>query len=301
MFRRTTYFVALLVMVTAAQVRAQYIVLKDGNRIAAADLKVADGKITRNITLSNGVKAQASLALSDILLMEWSNPKEMIDARSLMAAGKAKEAVAVLQQGKDFFHQFKGVNGNPYTELVFAQVEALEQAGEFDAIYKIMPEVNSISWGDDKKIALRIIKLNMERRTSTDQEKILAEAESLRDQTDDTSVRAKLSMTIGDIYYKKERWSEAFDSYLRVPVFYGSQTSVVPQAELGAARCLLKMERYKDAAAMFERISASYPGSEVGNTAKKEFLSATGRDNKPDKPPQSGNDSPKKPEEKAKS
>ncbi len=301
MFCRTISLVAFLVMVTAAQVHAQSIVLKDGNRIAAADLKVSGGKITRNITLSNGIKAQASVALSDIMLMEWPNPKELIDARNLMAAGKAREAVAVLQQGKDFFRQFKETKGSPYTEVVFAQVEALDQAGDFDAIYKVMPEVNAIAWGDDKKIALRIIKLNMERRNSTDQEKVLAEAESLRDQTDDSNVRAKLSMTIGDIHYKKERWIEAFDSYLRVPVFFGSQTAVVPQAELMAARCLAKLERYKDAAAMFVRISQSYPGSEVGDTAKKEFLSTTGRENKPDKPPQSGNDSPNKPEEKAKS
>ncbi|MCE9519329.1 MAG: tetratricopeptide repeat protein [Verrucomicrobia bacterium] len=301
MFRRLTFLFAFLVVVTAAPVRAQNIVLKDGTRVAAADLNLADGKITRNITLSNGVKAQASVELSDILLMEWSNPKELVNARNLMAAGKAKEAVAVLQQGKDYFRQFKSTKGNPYNELVFAQIEALDQSGDFDAIYKVMPEVNGINWGDDKKIALRIIKLNLERRTTPDQEKFLTEAESLREETDDTSARAKLSMTIGDIYFKKERWTEAFDSYLRVPVFYGSQTAIVPQAELGAARCLVKMERYKDAAAMFERISQSYPGSDVGDTAKKEFLANTGRDNKPDKPPQSGNDSPKKPDEKAKS
>ena len=76
--------------------------------------------------------------------------------------------------------------------------------------------------------------------------------------------------------------------------FYGSQAAIVPQAELMAARCLVKMERYKDAAVMFERISLSYPGSDVGGAAKKEFLANTGRENKPDKPPQGGKDSPTK-------
>jgi hypothetical protein len=292
---------ALLAFLPTGPAGAQAVVLKDGNRIAATDFTVGDGVISRSVTLSNGQKARSSVPFSDIVELDWQNPKELTDARNLMAAGKAGEAVALLQQAKDYFRPFKDIKGSPYTDLVFAHVEALDQAGESDAIYKVMPEVNAIKWSEDKKTALRIIKLNMERRTSPDQEKVLMDAEALRDETDDTAVRAKLTMTIGDIHFKKERWDEAFDSYLRVPVFYGSQTAVVPQAELMAARCLVKLERYKDASVMFERISLTYPKSEVGDTAKKEFLATTGRENKPDKPPQSADDSPKKTDEKAKS
>ena len=298
---RTAALITCCVLSAAAQLRAQSIVLKDGSMMQVADLTLADGKILRNITLSNGQKGQSSVSFADIQQLVWPNPQQLIDARNLMATGKANEAVALLQQAKDFFRQFKDIQGNPYKEVVFAHVEALDQAGDFDAILKVMPEVNAIKWDDDKTTTLRIIKLNMERRTSSDQDKVLAEAETLRDETDDTAVRAKLSITIGDIHFKKERWEEAFDAYLRVPVFYGSQAAAVPQAELMAARCLVKLERYKDAAVMFERISQTYPGSEMGDNAKKEFLSVTGRENKPDKPPQDGNDSPKKTEEKAKS
>lgn len=280
---------------------AQSIVLKDGSMIPVADLTVGDGKISRTITLSNGQKGQASISFADIQQLVWPNPQQLTDARNLMASGKAKEAVALLQQAKDFFRQFKDIKGNPYTEMVFAHVEALDQAGDFDAMVKVMPEVNGIKWPDDKQMALRIIKLNMERQTSTDQDKVLAEAEKIREETDDTAVRAKLSITIGDIHFKRENWEEAFNAYLRVPVFYGSQASAVPQAELMAARCLVKLERYRDAAAMFDRIRQTYPGSEVGENANKEFLAVTGRENKPDKPAQTGNDPAKPTEEKAKS
>jgi DNA-binding transcriptional LysR family regulator len=79
-----------------------------------------------------------------------------------MAAGKSSEAAALLHQAKDYFRQFKDIKGNPYKEVVFALLETLDQAGDFDAILKVMPEVNAIKWEDDKKTALRIIKLNME-------------------------------------------------------------------------------------------------------------------------------------------
>jgi hypothetical protein len=65
-------------------------------------------------------------------------------------------------------------------------------------------------------------------------------------------------------------------------VFYGSQAGMVPPAELSAARSLVKLERYEDAAGMFQRISDSYPGSEVAETAKKERLTINGLKNKPD-------------------
>ena len=74
---------------------------------------------------------------------------------------------------------------------------------------------------------------------------------------------------------------------------------MVPLAELAAAECLKKMERFKDAAAMFQRIGEAYPGSETADKAKKEFLSVNGMANKPDKPAQTGNDSNKKTEAKS--
>jgi len=67
--------------------------------------------------------------------------------------------------GKKFFPAFKDIKGNPYNEIVFANVEALDQAGDFDALLKIMPEVKAIKWEEDKKFQLRILELNMNRRT----------------------------------------------------------------------------------------------------------------------------------------
>jgi tetratricopeptide (TPR) repeat protein len=289
---------SLLLAAGMSAARAQSIILKDGTRILASALVVADGKLTRNITLSNGQQGQASVAITDIDRMEWGMPREVLQAQNLMATGKTKDAIAGLEKAKQFFAQFKNTPGNPYSEVVFAHVSALDQAGDFDALLKIMPEVNMIKWDDDKKLQLKIIRLNMDRRTSPDQEKILADAENLLASTDDSLVSARLCLTIGDVHFRKERWEKAFESYLKVPVFYGSQGALVPQAEMAAARCLTQMERFKDAAAMFGRIAETYKGSEIGETARKEFLVVNGRENKPDKPASGAKDSPKKTDEK---
>lgn len=107
---------------------------------------------------------------------------------------------------------------------------------------------------------------------------------------------ARLWITIAEIHTRQERWEQAFDAYLHVPVFYGSQGALVPQAELSAARMLAKMELFKDAVGFYQRIQELYAGSEIAETAKKEMLPINGLPNKADKVP----DSKKKEKEKDK-
>ena len=296
MFRRpATSILCFFLISTWAQVQAQVVILKDGTRISGADVIVGEGRVTRNITLSNGQKGQASISLPDIDHMEWTNPQQLVDARKLVAQGKVKEGVDALAKAKEYFKPFKDVKGSPYREIVLAHVEALDQAGNFDALIRALPEANAIKWDDEgTKVKLRIIKFNIDRQTTSDVESILSQAQSLLSSTDDSNVAAHLWLTIAEIHFKKERWEDAFHAFLRVPVFYGNQAALVPSAELMAARCLAKLERFADATVMFDRISESYPGSEVGQAAKTESQTFKGRQNVPDKPKQSSNDSNKK-------
>jgi len=287
-----------LSLLATAGVQAQSLVLKDGSRIDAGEFTVNDGKITRMITLSNGQKGQASINFSDIDMMDWQDVKQVTDSQALLAAGKVKESIDLLTQAKEYFKPFKTVKGTPYTEVSFALVEALDQLGDFDALLKVLPEVESMKWEGDKKLKLNIIKLNMERRTSSDQDAVLARAESLLSETDDSTICARLWMTIAEIHTKKERYEAALMAWLQIPVFYGSQTALVPQAELNAARALTKMERFEDAIGFYNRIGEAYPGSGTAETAKKEMLTINGLKNKPDKIPQADKDSEKKTESK---
>lgn len=274
-------FAAVLALAGAAH--GQAIVLKDNTRLDPAELTIAGGKIQRTIKLSNGQEGKASVSFADIDHLEWDNPKELVDARQMLAGGKAQDAIAALVKAKAYFDPFKAIKGSPYNDIVFALVEAQDAAGDFDNLVRVMPEVNGIKWDEDRKLRLRIIKLNMDRRTSGDMDRIEAEAQALLGETDDAGVSAKLWITLGDVYTKKENWEEAFKAYLHVPVFFGSQAALVPLAELQAARTLAKMERFKDATGMFQRIAAAYPGSETAEAAKKESLVISGLENKPEK------------------
>jgi len=281
-FRKLSVRVALAtVALVASQAQAQFVVLKDGLKLSPGEIQITNGKILRE-KIIGGQKAQAVLNFSDIDHLEWDNPKELAEARGLMAAGKSKDAIAVLQKFRAYLKPFKDVKGSPYAEVVFAEVLAMDAAEDFDDLVKEMPEINALKWEGAQALQLRVIKLNMDRRTSSDSDRVLKDAQSLLQDTDDSSVSAKLWMTIGDVFTKKEKYEEALMAYLNVPVFYGSQAGLVPQAELSAARSLVKLERYQDASAMFQRITDSYPGSEVGEKAKAERLPIASKNNKPE-------------------
>lgn len=285
-FLKTFFYSVALIALTSIGAQAQMIILKDNQRINASDFTVADGKISRTVKLSNGTNAQATLALTDIDRMDWPNVKEVQEAELLRSQGKVKEATEILVKALEFFKPFRNIKGNPYPDVAFAYVEALDQAGDFDTLIRVLPDVESMKWNEAKKLKLGIIKLNMERRTTQDQDSVLAKAESLLRDTDDSDVSARLWMTIGEVHTKKGRWEEALMAYLHVPVFYGSQAALVPQAELSAARSLSGMARFKDAVVMYQRISETYKGSGIAETAKKEMTLINTMDNKADDVPQ---------------
>ncbi len=69
--------------------------------------------------------------------------------------------------------------------------------------------------------------------------------------------------------------------HLGNPVLVGASEGAALLEPL--ARTLAKMERFKDATGMFQRIAAAYPGSETAEAAKKESLVISGLENKPEK------------------
>lgn len=272
---------------------ADALILKDGTRVEKADMKVKDGKISRLIKIG-GNTAEGTVQISQIASLDWGDPEELTNASALLAAGKTEEAVAQLKAGKEFFAVLKDVPGNWYLDLYIAYVDALNQAGKFEDVVKTLPDLQAQKLTDQQKMKLRIMKLDIDRQTSSNYDSIVSQAEDILKETDDSSVAASLWSIIGDVYMKKKDYEQALLSYLRITVFYGTQVQKVPDAELRAARALVKMKRYADAQKFFTRIVETYPGSPIAQTAEKEKAAIGGMKNEDQAPPEAA-----KPGEKA--
>ena len=272
-------FLIIFAFMAAGSAFGQAIVLKDGNRVFSSEFSISpEGKIIRTIQIGEQ-KSVTVLDKKNIDSLEWPYPAELTESADLLAKGKTDEAIAVLKKGRDFFEHFEGIEGNWYVDLYFAYIEALNQGGKFDEVVKSLPALRALKLTDAQKMRLRIIQLDIERQTTSDYAAIIAEAQGILKETDDSAIGASLWAIIADVYSRKKEWEKALLAYLRIPVFYGTQMQRVPEAELNAAKTLIKMKRYEDANAFLARISDSYPGSPVAESAMKEKAAIAGMKN----------------------
>lgn len=279
----TSAIVTAVLLAAASQGEAQSIVLKDGSKLGPDQFKIEGGKVMKIVKVGDNV-ATSILQMSGVLKLEWPMPVELTEGTALLASGKTDEGLAMLKKGKDLFEPFKDVPGNHFAELSFAYVEALGQAGKFEDTIKAMPALRLLKLTEAQKTKLKIIQLNIERQTSSDYSSIVAQAQNILSETDDSAVGASLWMIQGDVYFKQKQWEKALLAYLRVPVFYGTQVQRVPEAELAAAGALAKMRRFEDASGFYKRIIEAYPGSGVAEKAKTEEAAIRGLKNESDAP-----------------
>ena len=271
-------FLLIFAVVAAGSAFGQAIVLKDGNRVFSSEFSIQDHKIVRTIQIGEQ-KATSILDKKNIDSLEWPYPAELTESADLLAKGKTEEAIAVLKKGRDFFEHFEGIEGNWYIDIYFAYIEALNQGGKFDEVVKSLPALRALKLTDAQKMRLRIIQLDIERQTTSDYAAIIVEAQGILKETDDSAIGASLWAIIADVHTRKKEWEKALLAYLRIPVFYGTQMQRVPEAELNAAKSLIKMKRYEDATSFLARIIESYPGSPVAESAAKEKAAIAGMKN----------------------
>lgn len=271
-------FFAVLVLLVGGSAFGQAIVLKGGDRIFSSEFSIEGGKIVRIVKIGDQT-AKSIIDKKNIDMLEWPYPAELTESADLLAKGKTEEAIAVLKKGRDFFENFEGIEGNWFVDTYFAYIEALNQGGKFDDVVRSLPALRALKLTDAQKMRLRIIQLDIERQTTSDYVAIIAEAQSIMKETDDSAIGASLWAIIADVHTRKKEWEKALLAYLRIPVFFGTQMQRVPEAELNAAKTLIKMKRYEDANSFLARIIESYPGSQVAENATKEKAAISGMKN----------------------
>lgn len=259
----------------------QALVLKDGIRVPASEFTLEGNNVIRTVKIS-GNPVKAEVPWDHIISMEWPEPEELREARRLMTQAKYEKALEMLRESASFFQKFEKVQGTWYPTVFFTYVEALSQVGKFEETIKLLPVLKTLPLSDPQKLSLRLIQMDIDRQTTTEYTAILAEANGILAETDDSAVGASVWMILADIHAKKKEWEKALMAYLRIPVFYGTQLQRVPDAELKAGQMLVQMKRYEDAHAIFTRLADSYPGSSLAQTAAKEKAAVSGMKNEPE-------------------
>lgn len=196
--------------------------------------------------IKDGAELVASHPLSQVQRIEWpENDPRLADAQAELVRGNPSAALEIAERFLMFFKPLKTVDGSPWIHAAVIKLDALDQQAN-DAILdsfvreiEATPGYRSIE-GLPQKIELARLNQLIRRGENA---RVLVKADELMKGQYNPEMLARLHLIKGNALYNLSRYEDALNVYLRIPVFYGNESTFMPPAKLAIARCLRRMDR----------------------------------------------------------
>ena len=253
----------------ATKAQAQRLYFANGADVEWNEISLSGSNIQKKVRGADGKEGYVSIPASNVARVDWPYPAELADAAEALSKGNYDEALKNAEAVRAIHRNWKDKPGSWYVPATLLALEAQIRLNNNAEADKIFPELRNMQLSSDyQKGAGMMEALQQFQKGMTGP--ALQKATSLVAGTENSQTLARLQVLIGDIQYKREAYKEALDAYLQIPVFFGTQASLLPGAELGVARSLMKLRRLEDASAALTRIIERYKGTWVEAPAKKE-------------------------------
>ncbi|MES2706338.1 MAG: tetratricopeptide repeat protein [Verrucomicrobiota bacterium] len=254
-------FPAALLLACAPISSAQTLIFPAGS-VELAEVTIVGTDVQRK---TGGPK----IPVSSIVRVEFPKPEELAAADDLLLKAKYEEAYAKAKITQDFHRPWKDKPGSWYAPASLLVAESLLRQNKYDDSARLMSELRNMTLPGQLQMRVTLLDAREQFQKGINQP-ALTKVNSLLKSVKDSDTAARLYLLLGDIQFKRESFEEALDAYLHVPVFYGAEAAFLPAADLGAARSLSRLGRFKDAIDSFARISERYLGTPEADAAQKE-------------------------------
>lgn len=257
------------VLVAVPQVQAQRIYFANGADVEWSEVTLSGSNIQKKIRQADGKDGYASIPASNVARVDWPYPAELADGAEALAKGSYDEALKNAEAVRAIHRNWKDKPGSWYVPATLLALECHIRKNNHAEADKLFPELRNMPLSSDYQKGWGMMEaLQQFQKGMTGP--ALQKANTLLAGTENSGTLARLYNLIGDIQFKREAYKEALDAYLQVPVFFGTQASLLPAAEFGAARCLRRLRRLEDASAALTRILDRYKGTWVEAPARQE-------------------------------
>ncbi len=265
--RHSAFVIACAVCATHSH--AQRYLTRDGTVLQASEVTLGSGALVQQVQIAAGGSFERRYPLGDIVRLDFPEPEELARGAALVTAGKAPEALALLEPVYRQFSPFPKVPGSHWPRAAELRLQALLLGRDQAAITSAARELMQSGLGPDVTGTAKLALAQLDARAGREElanvmlEEILKEAPA--------PVQARAWLLRGDLAAKRAAHEEALEAYLRVPAFFGTLDALQPPALLGAARAY---KGYGDTAraerAAIDLID-TYPDTLQAAEAKKEF------------------------------
>lgn len=199
-------------------------------------------KVERTVEVS-GSAMTTSKKLAEAVLIEWPAIQPMTEAKNLILRGESSKALEMIEPVLKTFDKVRTVRGSPWIKAAAIKLDALDRMENDASLGTFLTTLDSVDDGSNPELTskIKLAKLLMRARQG-DHTGVIADATALIAQSDDPDVLARLHLLKGSSLLALKRYEPAMNTFLRVPVFYGSQQEHLPKALLGAAKAFRGMD-----------------------------------------------------------
>ena len=235
------------------------------------------GSVERT-TVQDGTEMVMTRKLAEVERIVWPMPERITEAQNNVARGEPSKALDNIEPIIKFFEPIKKVPGSWWLKASIVKLDALDRLENDAALSSFLDNLERADDGSIPELATKIkLARLMQRARRGEHDAVISEATALIPQMDDPDVQARLHLVKGASLLATKKYEAAMNTYLRVPVFFGSQQEHVPKALLGAARSFRGMDtpatreqKLEDVSNRYLRdIVATYPTSKEAEEAKK--------------------------------
>ncbi len=234
-----------------------------------SEVTLSGGNLQKKIKKADGTEATQSIPASSVTKLDWPQPPEVAEALEAINQMKYDQALAKTTEVRNIHANWKDKPGSWYAGATLLAIEANIRKGSAAEGEKLYNEIKGMTLSQKDALGLSMMDALSEFSKGI-VGPALAKVTSAIKGTDDSSLQARLYLLMGDIQMKRENYLDALEAYLQIPVFLGAQASMLPSAELGAARAMVKLHRFQDASAAFSRVTERFADTPHAALAKQE-------------------------------
>jgi hypothetical protein len=213
---------------------AQRYILKDNTALPAAEVTLGSGALVQQVAIPGGGSFERRYPLGDIVRLDFPEPEALAEAEKLVVAGKGPDALKLVEPVYRQFAPFARVPGSHWPRAAVLRLQALLLDTDAAAITSAARELMQSGLGPESTGLAKLALAQLDARGGRESlanamlEEIVREAPP--------AIQARAWLLRGDLAAARDAHTEALESYLRIPAFYGTIDELMPAALLGAAR-----------------------------------------------------------------
>jgi len=216
--------------------------------------------------------------ISEVEGIVWAQPEKLAQAQIYVSRGEPNLALDEIEPVIKFFEPLKKVPGSWWLKASMIKLDALDRLENDAAISSFLENLERADDGTLPELSTKIkVARLVQSYRKNEFEKVITESTELIKSVDDVEILARLHILKGSSLLVTKKYENAMNTFLRVPVFYGSQVEQIPKALLGAAQAFRGMDGPTTKEQKLEEVSnrylrnliANYPLSKEAEEAKK--------------------------------